>query len=256
VCSLPEEVKARYDRSSIRTIFAGAARWPYALKLKYRNDFPEDTLWEIYGSSETGSVTVVRPEQHWDKPESCGKPVPGVVVVLIGEDGEPITEPHREGLLYCKSDNLFIGYEGDEEAYQSACWGDGYITVGDVAYFDQDGFYYICDRAKDMIVSGGVNVYPAEVETVLDRCPGVGESAVFGIPDDKWGEVIHAVIVRELGEASPTESEVIDHCRKFMAAYKVPRSIEFAGDLPRTAVGKIRKAELRQRHWAAVGRRI
>ncbi len=255
VCNLPAEVKAGYDRSSIRCIVAGAARWPYRLKLMYREDFPNDTLWEVYGSTELGSTTVMRPAEHWDKPDACGKPVPGVDIVLVGPDGRRISTPYQRGLLYAKSDSLFEGYVGDQSAFEAARWGDGYFTSGDVAYFDEDGYFYICDREKDMIVSGGVNIYPGEIEAVVETCAGVLECAVVGVPDDRWGEVVHAVIIpKETGQLSA--EIVIAHCRTYLAPYKLPRSIEFVSELPRTSSGKVRKRDLRSRYWAGTGRSV
>lgn len=255
VCNLPDEVKRRYDISSIRVIFAGAAKWSYALKLAYRRDFPENTLWEIYGSTELASNTVMRPDEHWGKPESCGKAVEGVDIVLVDENGEVVAKPYERGILYARCDSMLATYDGDNQAFSEASWGDGYFTVGDIAYFDEDSFYYICDRQKDMIVSGGVNIYPAEIEAVLDSCPGVFESAVIGIPDPDWGERVHALVIARDG-AEVTEQAIIDYCREHLSGHKVPRSVEFTGDFPRTPVGKILKRVLRQPYWADSGRSV
>jgi long-chain acyl-CoA synthetase len=255
VCNLPAEVKRRYDVSSIRVIFAGAAKWSYALKLAYRRDFPENTLWEIYGSTELASNTVMRPDEHWGKPESCGRAVEGVDIVLVDENGKVVTEPYERGILYARCDSMLATYDGDGQAFREASWGDGYFTVGDIAYFDEDSFYYICDRQKDMIVSGGVNIYPAEIEAVLDSCPGVFESAVIGIPDPDWGERVHALVIARDG-TEVTEQGIIDYCREHLSGHKVPRSVEFTHDFPRTPVGKILKRVLRQRYWEDSGRRV
>lgn len=255
ICALPDEIKAKYDLSSIRTVFAGAAKWSYALKLAYRDTFPPNTLWEIYGSTELGSNTVMRPDEHWGKPESCGKPVPGVDIVLLDEEGNEITEPNVQGVLYARSDSFFIGYENDPVAYKAAQWGDGFVTVGDIAYRDEDGYYYICDRQKDMIVSGGINVYPAEIEAVLDSYPGILEATVFGIPDDQWGESVHAVIVPKEG-VTLDEAEIRAYCREHLASHKVPRSMEYAAELPHTLSGKVLKRELRNKYWEGTGRLI
>jgi acyl-CoA synthetase (AMP-forming)/AMP-acid ligase II len=255
VCNLPDEVKRRYDVSSIRVIFAGAAKWSYALKLAYRRDFPENTLWEVYGSTELASNTVMRPDEHWGKPESCGKAVEGVDIVLVDENEEVVTKPYERGILYARCDSMLATYDGDDQAFREASWGDGYFTVGDIAYFDQDSFYYICDRQKDMIVSGGVNIYPAEIEAALDSCPGVFESAVIGIPDPDWGELVHALVIAREG-AEVTEQGIIDYCREHLSGHKVPRSVEFVSDFPRTPVGKILKRVLRQPYWADSGRSV
>jgi fatty-acyl-CoA synthase/long-chain acyl-CoA synthetase len=166
-----------------------------------------------------------------------------------------VVRPNERGVLYVKSPYLlFDGYEGDPKATEAARWGD-YWTVGDIAYFDEDGFYYICDRAKDMIVSGGINIYPAEVEAVIDSFPGVLECAVFGIPDERWGERVHALLVpREDAVVDP--DEVIAYCREHLASYKVPRQAELVSDLPHSLAGKILKRQLRDRYWEGAGRLV
>lgn len=256
ICGLPDEVKRRYDISSVRTVFAGAAKWSYALKLAYRETFPENSLWEIYGSTELGSNTVMEPHEHWGKPESCGRPVPGVEIVVLDEAGSRVTKPYERGVVWVNSDFAlgFLGYDGDPEATASALHGD-YRSVGDIGYFDEDGFLYICDRRKDMVVTGGVNVYPAEVEAVIDSYPEVLECAVFGIPDDIWGERVHAVVVPSDG-ASPDADEIIAYCRQHLASHKVPRGVDFVDALPHTGSGKVLKREVRGRYWASAGRLI
>lgn len=256
IFAVAPEVKRRYDLSSIRTVFAGAAKWTYALKLAYRDTFPEGTLWEIYGSSELGSNTVMHPDGHWGRPESCGRPIEGVEIVLRGEDDRIITAPHERGVLYVRSEftDGFAGYEGDAEATAATRWGD-YRTVGDIAYFDEEGYFYICDRAKDMIVSGGINVFPQEVEAVLDSYPGVLECAVFGIPDDTWGESVHAVVVPRAGVQLDADS-IVSFCREHLASHKVPRSVEFVDELPHNLSGKVLKRQLRAKYWEGTGRLV
>jgi fatty-acyl-CoA synthase/long-chain acyl-CoA synthetase len=126
---------------------------------------------------------------------------------------------------------------------------DGYQTVGDIAYRDDEGYYYICDRKKDMIISGGMNIYPAEIEAALEIHPDVLEAAVFGVPDDEWGECVHAVVVVREG-ASLTEDDIISHCRQHLAGYKIPRSVTWSAELPKTGSGKILKRDLRKPFWA------
>jgi fatty-acyl-CoA synthase/long-chain acyl-CoA synthetase len=256
ICALPDEVKSRYDLSTIRAVYAGAAKWTYAVKLMYRETFPENTLWEIYGSTELASNTVMSPDDHWGRPESCGKPVVGVEIVLRGEDDEIVTTPHQRGVLYVKSDYAagFLGYENEPEATAAALWGE-YRTVGDVAYFDDEGFFYICDRTKDMIVSGGVNLFPQEIEAVIDSHPDVLECAVFGVPDEVWGESVHAVVVVRPGRHLD-DVAISSYCRQHLSSEKVPKSVSFMDELPHTLSGKVLKRQLREKFWADSGRLI
>jgi fatty-acyl-CoA synthase/long-chain acyl-CoA synthetase len=248
VCHLPEEVKARYDRSSMRIMIANAAPWSLALKEAYLRDFPPDSLWEVYGSTELGVNSILRPEDQLRKPGSCGRPAPGVEIVLIGDDGAPVTKPNEPGELFVRSASVFDTYHKAQEKYESERRGELH-TVGDVAYFDEEGFYYICDRKKDMIISGGMNIYPAEIEAALERHRDVFDVAVFGIPSDEWGESVHAVVVVRPG-ATLTEQQITAFAREKLASYKIPRSISFARELPRTGSGKILKRVLREPFWA------
>jgi fatty-acyl-CoA synthase/long-chain acyl-CoA synthetase len=242
VCSLPADVKARYDRSSVRRLIANAAPWTLNLKKMYLADFPSDSLWEVYGSTELGVDTVLGPDDHLRKPGSCGKPAPGIEIRLFDEQGEEVTEPYRTGELYVRAATNFSGYYKAEEKYRAATRGD-FQTVGDIAYFDDDGYYYIADRKNDMIITGGMNVYPAEVEAALDASPDVYEAAVFGVPDEEWGETVHATIV----PARPgVDTDAIkSFARQHLAGYKIPRSVSFVDELPKTGSGKVLKRQLR-----------
>ena len=243
ICSLPDEVKARYDRSSMKRLIANAAPWTLNLKKMYLADFPPDSLWEVYGSTELGVDTVLEPQDHLRKPGSCGKPAPGIEIRLFDENGEVITEPHRTGELYVRAAGVFDEYYKAEEKYRAATRGD-FHTVGDIAYFDEEGYFYIADRKNDMIISGGMNIYPAEIEAALDGCGDIYEVAVFGLPDEKWGESVHAVVVP--ARAGVTEDDVIGYARDHLAGYKVPRSVTFVEELPKTGSGKVLKRQLRQ----------
>jgi fatty-acyl-CoA synthase/long-chain acyl-CoA synthetase len=151
------------------------------------------------------------------------------------------------GDLYVRSKTVFDTYYKAHEKYEAETRGE-YHTVGDVAYFDEEGFFYICDRRKDMIISGGMNIYPAEIEAVLDRHPEVADVAVIGIPSDEWGESVHAVVVPRPG-ASLGEAELVAFAREHLAGYKIPRSVSFVGEIPRTGSGKILKRVLREPFW-------
>lgn len=254
VCHLPAEVKAKYDRSSMRRMIANAAPWSFALKEQYLGDFPDDSLFEVYGSTELGVNTILRPEDQRRKPGSCGKPSPGVTLALFDEDGKEITEPKVPGELYVKSKSVFSTYHKAQEKYDKGRRGD-WLSVGDVAYRDAEGFYYICDRKNDMIISGGMNIYPAEVEATIESHPAVADVAVFGIPSEEWGESVHAVVVRHDGEAIAAE-DLIGFARQHLAGYKIPRSVSFTDEIPRTASGKILKRVLRAPFWQGHGSQV
>jgi fatty-acyl-CoA synthase/long-chain acyl-CoA synthetase len=247
VCALPDEVKQRYDVRSMRRMIANAAPWSMALKEAYMRDFGEDSLWEVYGSTELGVDTVLAPPDHRRKPGSCGRAVPGVEIRLYDEAGAEITEPGVPGEVYVRGVNVFETYY-KAESKTAAARREGFATVGDIAYRDADGFYYICDRKSDMIISGGMNVYPAEIEAALERHPGVADVAVFGIPSEEWGESVHAVVVPRPGRTLASD-EVVAFARERLAGYKIPRSVAIASEIPRNGSGKILKRVLREPFW-------
>jgi fatty-acyl-CoA synthase/long-chain acyl-CoA synthetase len=256
VCNLPAEVKARYDRSSMKKMVANAAPWSFALKQAYLADFPDDSLFEVYGSTELGVNCILEPGDQLRKPGSCGKPAPGVEIALFDDEGNEVTDtgPDHPGELFVRSASVFSDYYKQTDKYL-ADQKHGYQTVGDIAYRDDEGFYYICDRKKDMIISGGMNVYPAEIEGALEHHPDIVEAAVFGIPSDEWGELVHAEVVARPGSGL-TADDVVAFAREHLASYKVPRSIHFIDELPKTGSGKILKRELRAPYWAGRGRMI
>lgn len=249
ICDLPAEVKARYDVSSLASLIANAAPWPQALKRAYLRDFPARSLWEIYGSTELGVNTILPPEDQLRKPGSCGRAAPLVEIALFDDDGRRIEKPFAPGQLYVRASSVFDTYHKSPELFLAEHRPDGFHTVGDVAYFDDEGYFYICDRVKDVIITGGMNVYPAEVEGALEAHGGIFEAAVIGIPSERWGEAVHACVVRARGEAGArlTAEDVQAFAREHLAGYKIPRSVEFLEELPRTGSGKVLKRELRER---------
>ena len=253
VCNVPDEVKARYDRSSMKRMIANAAPWSMALKRQYLADFPPESLWEVYGSTELGVNCVLEPADQLRKPGSCGKPAPGVEIRLFDAAGAEVTGtgPDHPGELFARSTGIFDEYYRQRDSYESARRGD-FHTVGDIAYRDDDGYLYICDRKTDMIITGGMNVYPAEIEAALEQHPAVYEAAVFGIPSEDWGEEVHAEVVLRPG-ASLTAEDLVAFSREHLAGYKIPRSVSFTGELPRTGSGKVLKRTLRGPYWAGQG---
>jgi fatty-acyl-CoA synthase/long-chain acyl-CoA synthetase len=250
ICNLPPEVKAKYDTSSMRVMIANAAPWSFALKQLYVAAFPPESLFEVYGSTELGVNTILRPEDQLRKPGSCGKEAPMVEVRLYDDDGNVVTGtgPDATGELFVRSPAVFADYYKQHDKFEED-QRDGFQTVGDIAYRDDEGFIYICDRKKDMIISGGMNIYPAEIEAALENHPDIYEAAVFGIPSDEWGETVHAVVVIRPG-ADVDEAVVTQHARDHLASYKVPRSITWSDELPKTGSGKVLKRELRAPFWA------
>src|SRR5580698_1946304 len=250
ICALPQEVKDRYDRSSMRVMLANAAPWSYALKQQYVTDFPPASLFEVYGSTELGVDTLLMPEDQLRKPGSCGQPAPGIEIMLVGDDGNEVTGtgPDHPGEVFVRSRSAFDTYYKNDAGYESNRRGD-FHTVGDIAYRDDEGYLYICDRKTDLIISGGMNIYPAEIEAALEAHPGIYDVAVFGIPSEQWGEVVHATVVRSPG-SSLTSEQVTAFAREHLASYKVPRSVDFADELPRTGSGKLLKRQLRAPYWA------
>jgi fatty-acyl-CoA synthase/long-chain acyl-CoA synthetase len=254
VCNLPAEVKARYDVGSMRRMIANAAPWSFALKQAYLASFPEDSLWEVYGSTELGVNAILEPQDQRRKPGSCGKPAPTVEIKLFDERGAEVTQPGVPGELFVRSKTVFTTYYKAHEKFEEDRRGN-FHTVGDMAYFDEEGFYFICDRKKDMIISGGMNIYPAEIEAALEHHPKVVDVAVFGIPSEEWGESVHAVVVAQPGHTL-SEADVIAFAREHLAGYKTPRSVSFLDEIPRTGSGKILKRVLREPYWAGRKTRV
>ena len=180
------------------------------------------------------------------KIRSIGQPNPGIEIKLIDEDGNVITAPGKQGVLWAKARSSFIGYYREPEKTEQSIDGE-WSTAGDIAYFDEEGYYYLADRKHDMIISGGENIYPAEIEEVISRLPQVSEVAVIGVPHEEWGEEVKAVVVLREGEQI-TEQEILDYCKENLAKFKVPTYVEFRDELPKTTVGKILRRELVREH--------
>lgn len=198
--------------------------------------------------TENGVVLMLDQEDATRKAGSTGKPVLHTEVRLVSTDGKDAA-PGEIGEIWAKGPNVTPGYWNQPEITR-ASFTDGWLHTGDAAYTDDEGFYFIVDRWKDMYISGGENVYPAEIENILYQLPAIAEAAVIGVPDPTWGEVGRAFIVLKPGQ-SLTEAEIFAHCTANLARYKVPRSIVFTDALPRTATGKIHKPTLRQISTAA-----
>jgi fatty-acyl-CoA synthase/long-chain acyl-CoA synthetase len=253
ITSLPEEVIARYDLSSMQRLLVGAAPFPFPVKERTVRVFPNPCLYEFYGATETAINTILQPEDQLRKPGSCGKLVPGNEIRILDDEGREV--PVGEvGTLWVRNPTLISGYYKKREETQE-CLRDGFFSVGDMARVDEEGFYYIVDRKKDMIISGGVNIYPAEIEAELRQHPAVYDCAVIGVPNAEWGEEVKAVVQLRPGE-SAGEEEIREFLAARVADYKRPRTIDFVDELPYNPSGKLLKRELRNRYWEGTGRTI
>ena len=212
---------------------------------------------QLYGLTETvGGATFLPPEAHepaWGKLRSCGVPYPGTIIRCMDAEGNPV--PTGEiGEIAIKSDFVMKGYWNRPEATQEAI-RDGFFYSGDAGYFDEDGFLFIHDRMKDMIISGGENIYPAEVENAVFGHPEVADVAVIGVPDETWGEAVKAIVVAKPG-ANPDPAEIITWTKERIAGYKAPKSVDFIDAMPRNPSGKILRKDLREKYWEGTERRV
>jgi long-chain acyl-CoA synthetase len=243
VFGLGEDTLKKYKTPALKTIISNAAPLPQATKQRIVNYFGEGILHETYGSTEGGIVCNLRPADQLRKVQCVGMPFPCTEVRLLDKAGKEV--PRGEvGELYSRSPFLFSGYWGKPEASQEAFKGE-WMTVGDMARQDEEGYIYLVDRKKDLIISGGVNIYPREIEEVLHAHPAIAEAAVIGVPDDYWGEAVKAFVVCRKG-ASLTKDELIAFCQTSLAGYKLPKTVDFIEALPRNAAGKVLKTDLRQ----------
>jgi long-chain acyl-CoA synthetase len=244
-----------HDLTSLELLAYGGSPMAPQLIRKTRELLPNTQLVQVYGLSETGFLTGLQDGEHTaDKLTSCGRPCPGVDVQIVDDAGNPVKTPNP-GELVARGANVMAGYWNNVEE-TAAAFRNGFFRTGDIGYQDSNGYFFILDRLKDMIVTGGENVYSGEVEAVVFNHPAVRDVAVFGIPDPQWGELVAASVVLKAG-AQLTAEELIAYCRQFVANYKVPRRIDFSEtDLPKSASGKVLKRVLRERFWAGAERSV
>jgi long-chain acyl-CoA synthetase len=251
----------RADLSSLDTIVYGAS--PIAEDVLRRCiDMIGCRFAQVYGMTETsGAIIRLDPEDHDPVGprrhllRAAGKPLPGVELRVVDPDTGEDVPVGQVGEVWTRSVNNMLGYWGKPEETAATLRPDGWLRTGDAGYLDGEGYLFLHDRMKDMIVSGGENIYPAEVENALMSHPAVADAAVIGVPSERWGETVKAIVVAAPG-ASPTPEELIEHCRDRVARYKCPTSVDFADALPRNPSGKILKRELREPYWEGRSRQI
>jgi acyl-CoA synthetase (AMP-forming)/AMP-acid ligase II len=233
ILSLEDDVKSRYDVSSLRIVMASGSAMSPDLR-KASMDLFGEVLYDLYGSTEVGWVAIARPEDINANPKSVGKPVPGTEIAVFTKDGSR-AQVGEVGELFIKSDVHFEGYTSGESKEER----EGYMSIGDLGRLDDEGFLFIEGRADDMVVIGGENVYPIEVEEVIESIDGVSEASVLGVKDEEYGEVLAAFVVGNV-----SEDDVVGTCKRDLASFKVPKRVERIDELPRTSTGKVLKREL------------
>jgi len=250
---LPEAVRSKYDVSSLRHVVHAAAPCPADVK-RAMIEWWGPVIHEYYGSTEAGAITFATSDDALRKPGTVGKVLDGVELRFLGEDGAPLPQGEIGEIYSRNADNPDFTYHNKPEK-RAEVERDGFVTSGDVGYIDEDGYVFICDRKRDMVISGGVNIYPAEIEAVLHAVPGVHDCAVFGIPDEEFGEALLAVVEPQLGVTLDV-ADIRKRLKTSLADYKVPKHIEIQRNLPREDSGKIFKRRLRDPYWEQAGRRI
>jgi acyl-CoA synthetase (AMP-forming)/AMP-acid ligase II len=235
---------SKFDLSSVRVVGSGAETMPDQTRNNVKQLFPNAGIWEVYGMTEAGGIITVRPENHTaSKPFSVGQANLFEDVRVVDEQGNPVP-PGEIGEIIVRGPHIMQGYYKDPARNHEAL-RDGWFYTQDLGRFDEDAFLYVIERKHNMIISGGENIYPKEVEDLLFRHPAVADAAVFGLPDSLWGHRVCAAIVAKKG-AQLTEGDVIEFCKGKLAGYKKPRSVFFVESLPRNAVGKVLRSELKE----------
>jgi acyl-CoA synthetase (AMP-forming)/AMP-acid ligase II len=252
--ALPDEIKKSINVSSIRQLLISSAPARKETKLAIMEYFKNAELWEAYGSTESGLVTLLRPEEQFKKLGSIGREIWGTDrIKILDEDGNEVPRG-QVGELYSRTPAIFKEYWKDPEKTRSVFRGE-WFSAGDMAYQDEDGYFVLVDRKANMIITGGENVFPSEVENLLGSHPAIKYVAVVGVPHERWGEAVKAVVTVHRGKTA-TEKELIDYCRGKIAGYKIPKSVDFIKDeeMPMTATGKILHRILREKYgkWSDV----
>jgi acyl-CoA synthetase (AMP-forming)/AMP-acid ligase II/uncharacterized membrane protein len=244
IMDLPEETRRKYDTSSLRAVPLSGSALPGDLAIEFMNEFG-DIVYNLYGSTEVAWATIATPDDLRAAPGTAGKPPIGTTLRIYDENGNAVPQG-REGRIFVANEMLFEGYTGGG----SKDVIDGLMSTGDVGYIDDEGRLFVSGRDDEMIVSGGENVFPLEVEDTIARMKGVNEVAVIGVDDEEWGQRLKAFVVTK-GSSAPSEDQIKKHVKSSLAGYKVPREVEFMDELPRNATGKILKRELAEKEEEA-----
>jgi long-chain acyl-CoA synthetase len=248
ILNQPPEVLNKPDISSLRYVLAVGAPLHNRTAARMMDFFKGVEIDNWLGASELGYVTRHRYNIRGIKEEGCvGRPFFDVELKILDDDKKPVKQG-ESGILYARSRTTLAGYFNNEEATRAAYFDKEWVTVGDIARQDEEGDFFIVDRKIDMIISGGINIYPAEVEQVIQKIEGVEDNVVIGVPDEKWGESVKALVVKNPG-SNLTDEGIIAACRKDLAGFKVPKSVDFVPQIPRSPVGKALKKDLRKKYW-------
>ncbi len=255
---LSEQAIERTDLSSLRRVIYGASPIPLELLKRALRAFKHTGFVQVYGLTETsGIVTALSPEDHSlsnsEVINSCGRAIDGVELRIVDPLGSTLA-PRQVGEVTCRTFKNMKGYWNRPADTATTLRGE-WLHTGDAGYLDENGYLYIHDRVKDMIVSGGENIYPAEIESALFGHPDIADIAVIGVPDERWGEAVKALVVLRQNRVADA-ADILRYAREFLAGYKIPKSIEFLPELPRNATGKILKRELRERYWHGHAKRV
>jgi len=246
--ALPEETRAKYDLSSIKQIAHTGAACPVDVK-RAMIDWFGPVLFDAYGASEVGTTCAITSQEWLEHPGSVGRPIPPFDVLVVDEDDHELP-PGEEGRLYfIDTTGRGVVYHNDPEKSAAAHLRPGVFTLGEIGYVDDDGYVFITDRFSDMVLSGGVNIYPAESEKELINHPGIADVACIGVPHAEMGEELKALVIPADPASLPDPAEILSWIRARIATYKCPRSVEFVEDLGRNTMGKINKRKLRAPYW-------
>ena len=254
---LPQEVRDRYDVSSLELVCHGAAPVSVAVK-RAMIEWWGPVLFEFYGGTEGGG-NMIGSEEWLRKPGSVGRPRPGQNLKIL--DDQNVEVPvGQEGMVCYELDDAPFEYKGDPDKTRGSRRGERFFTLGDVGYVDEDGYLFLCDRRADVIISGAVNIYPAQIESVMMELDSIADCCVVGVPNEEWGEEVRGVVQLEPGRSTGDEAEqveaILSHCRAGLAGYQVPRGIDFVPVLPRTETGKLARRSIREAYWEGQERRV